>query len=135
MENFEINTQPNYSRNKKIVIIIWAVLMIVTAPAPEIFGENSSIAVASFYLTAIGSNFLVFAWCHYDSLERNQTLGIGWRVLIIFLGIFALLIYLYKSRGFKQGLISIGWTLLIFLGIVFVSALVATTADVIMAAK
>jgi len=55
-------------RNKRSLIFIHEIkkklqllsrrLMIVIAPAPEIFRVNSSIAVASFYLSAIGVNFL-----------------------------------------------------------------------------
>jgi hypothetical protein len=115
MESHETNANLNYSRNKIIVIIIGAVTLIISAIAPQIFGENSSVDVALYYISVIGTNFLVFAWTHYDSLERNQPLGVGWRFLIIFFSLFALLVYLFKTRGFKQGIKAIGWLLLIIL--------------------
>jgi hypothetical protein len=71
------------------------------------------------FLTIIGFNLLIFAWCHYDAIERNESFGAGWRLLIVLLGIFALFIYLLKTRGLKQGLISIGKTLLIVLAAAF----------------
>ncbi len=125
MENAETIDYTNYSRNKRIVIIIAAVLLVVDAPLSVIFGENSPLAQTFHYLTIFVINFLTFAWCHYDILERKQTLWTGWRLLIILLGIFALIIYLLKTRGFKQSLISIGWYLLILITASICSGLVA----------
>lgn len=125
MENAETIDYPNGPRNKRIVIIIAAVLLVADAPLSVILGENSPLAQTFHYLTIFAINFLTFAWCHYDSQEREQSLGMGWRFLIIFLGIFALIIYLLKTRGFKQGLISIGWYLLILITASICSGLVA----------
>lgn len=135
MENAETIDYPNYSRNKRIVIIIAVVLLIVDAPLAVILGENSPLAQTFHYLTIFAINFLTFAWCHYDILERKQTLRAGWRFLIIFLGIFALIIYLLKTRGFKQGLISIGWYILILLGASIGSGLAAGITFIIVGEK
>src|SRR5687767_1512424 len=102
-----------YTKNKRIVIIIGILLLILTSPL-NLFFDGNILNILDF-LTIIGINLIIFAWCHYDSLERNESFGAGWRLLIIFLGIFALFIYLLKTRGFKQGLASIGKTILILL--------------------
>lgn len=44
--------------------------------------------------------------------------------LLIIFGIFAALFYLFKSRGFKAGLIAIGKLILLFTGLVIVAAVV-----------
>lgn len=108
MENVETIDHSNCSRSKRIVIIIAVILVVADSPSPVIFGENSPQAQIINYLTILGINFFTFAWCHYDILEKKQPLWTGWRFLIFFLGIFALIVYLLKTRGFKQGLISIG---------------------------
>jgi hypothetical protein len=135
MENVETIDHSNYSRNKRIVIIIAVILIVAGSPSPVIFGENSPQSQTINYLTIFALNFLTFAWCHYDILERKQTLRTGWRFLIIFLGIFALIIYLLKTRGFKQGLISIGWYILILLGASIGSGLAAGIIFIIVGEK
>lgn len=122
MENY--NHGLNYSRNKRIIIIIGVLLLLLTTPL-DLFFEGKALEIFNF-LTIIGFNVVIFAWCHYDSLERNEPFGAGWRLLIIFLGIFALFIYLLKTRGFKQGLISIGKTLVILIVAVVGAAIVTT---------
>jgi hypothetical protein len=88
-----------------------------------ILGEKTSAAQLVDFLSIIGLNMLVFAWCHYDSLQRNQPFGKGWGFSILLFGSLALIIYLFKSRGFKQGAVSVGKALLIFLAMILSSTL------------
>jgi predicted ferric reductase len=60
---------------------------------------------------------LVLAWCYFDSLERRQPFHAWLRILILFFGVFALFIYLFQSRGFKQGVRSSGMALLSLAGL------------------
>jgi hypothetical protein len=120
----EINHDAIYSRNKRVIIITGILLLVITSPL-NLFFDEKSLQIVDL-LTVIGFNILIFAWCHYDSLERNEPFGAGWRLLIIILGIFALFIYLLKTRGFKQGLISIGKTLLILLLAIVVAGITTT---------
>ena len=108
----EINQNSIYSRNKRIIIVIGILLLVITSPL-NLFIDEKSLQIIDF-LTVVGFNIIIFSWCHYDSLERNEPFAAGWRLLIILLGIFALFIYLVKTRGFKQGLIAVGKTILIF---------------------
>jgi hypothetical protein len=50
-------------------------------------------------------------------VERRQPLYSWLRGVILFLGLFALFIYLFKSRGFKHGLLSSGLALLSLFGL------------------
>jgi len=74
-----------------------------------------------FHLIRLASiifiGLLVLAWCYFDSLERQQSLYPWLRIVIVFFGVFALFIYLFKSRGFKEGLRSSGMALLSLLGL------------------
>ena len=65
----------------------------------------------------IGISLLVLAWCHFDSVERHQSIYPWLRIVIVFFGLFALFIYLFKSRGFKQGMRSSGLALLSLSGL------------------
>jgi hypothetical protein len=129
MKNVEINNNSIYSRNKRIVIITGILLLVLTSPLTLFFDEKNLQIVD--ILTIIAVNLVFFAWCHYDSLERNETLGAGWRLLIIFLGIFAVFIYLLKTRGFKQGLIAIGKTLLIVFAAIIGTVITTTLVLII----
>jgi hypothetical protein len=123
------NHRSIYSRNKRTIIIVGVLLLLLTTPL-ELFFEGTTLEILNL-LTIIGFNVVIFAWCHYDSLERNESFGAGWRLLIIFLGIFALFIYLLKTRGLKQGLISIGKTLLIVLVAAIIAGVTTTLIIII----
>lgn len=130
MQSF--NNLNSYSRNKLIVIAVSVVLFIVTSPLLIVFGENNSVAQLINLLSAIFLNSLVFAWCYYDSLERNQSFGRGWKLAIVLFGVFALIVYLLKFRGFKHGLITLGKALLILLVMIIGSIIINTAILIIL---
>lgn len=68
-------------------------------------------------VSIIGIALLVLAWCYFDSLERHQPLYPWLRIVILIFGVFALFIYLFRSRGLKQGLRSSGLAILSLLGL------------------
>ena len=63
---------------------------------------------------------LVLAWCYFDNLERHQPFHVWLRIVILFFGVFALFVYLFKSRGFKQGVRSSGMAVLTLVGLFMV---------------
>ena len=64
---------------------------------------------------------LLFGWCYYDALERNQPLSRGFRVVLIMFGVIGLFVYLFKSRGLIQGLRASGLALLGIVGILLLT--------------
>ena len=75
----------------------------------------------------IGIALLVLAWCYFDAYERHQLFYPWLRIIILLFGVFALLIYLFKSRGLKHGARSAGLAVLFCVamtGIALASALV-----------
>jgi hypothetical protein len=105
-----IDTHP-----KRIVLLVAGVFsailgLLVVLLEPDHRGVTKLISLTSISL-------LVLAWCHFDSVERRQPLYPWLRGVILFLGLFALFIYLFKSRGFKHGLRSSGLALLSLSGL------------------
>lgn len=134
MENVESVSAADYAGKKRAVIIIAAALNVLSTPLPLFVDETSAEFKLINLLTLIAFNLLTFVWIHYDSAERNQSLSAAWRMLIVFFGIFALLVYLLKSRGFKRGWLAVGKALSIFLGIAVVSIIAFVTAVLILQA-
>jgi hypothetical protein len=72
----------------------------------------------------VGYVVALILWIHADARERNIPLSAGFRLAVIFLGLFTLTYYLFRSRGFKGGFISIGWLLLYFIALLVLSIIV-----------
>ncbi len=104
-----------YQRRKRKVIVAAAVFSLLLGP-PSILYENTAQVHALDIISFIGFGVLMFAWCFYDSLERNKPLSSSFRLLLIIFGMFALIAYLLKSRGLMKGLLAIGTALLLLLG-------------------
>jgi|SRR5215213_4996620 len=134
MENVESDSPTDYAGKKRNIIIIAAVLFILNAPLSLIMGEQSPQSKLINFLILITLNILVFAWIYYDGVERNRPLGVAWRFLVIFFGIFALLIYLLKSRGFKKGSIAVGKALLIIAAILLTATVAVVIVSIILEA-
>ncbi len=124
MHNIESNPDTNYKNQKRIVLIAVSffalfntvILLVVDKPPYD---------QIVFALGSVGFGMLILWWCKIDSEERNINLGPGFRFLLILFGIFALIAYLFKSRGFKKGLIATGYTLLFWIIVSTVNAFVA----------
>ena len=89
-----------------------------------LFGENSNHGLVRF-ITYACIGILVLAWCQFDSLERRQRLYPWLRWVIVIFGVFALFIYLFKSRGLKDGMRASGLALLSLSGLLVVMLLSA----------
>jgi hypothetical protein len=84
-------------------------------------------ATATFQLVdfafAIFFSVAVFLWCQIDARERGTTVGPGFGIALVIFGPLALIYYFFRSRGFKPGLIAIGWMLLFALGVIVASSI------------
>ena len=108
------------SRSKRTVLLVAASFAAILGPLMVLSFE----AVGNFrivrFVSIVGISLLVLAWCYFDSLERHQPLYPRLRLVILIFGVFALFIYLFKSRGLKQGIVSSGIALLSLLGLVVI---------------
>ncbi len=131
MEEIRTNAPTGSWQRKRMVLIVAAVFSALLAPFLVIFDEGTLQSRIVDFVSVIGFGILMLGWCYFDSLERREPLGTGFRVLIVIFGLPALFIYLIKSRGFAQGLRSIGKALLFCVGmflIMMVSAFGVATA-------
>jgi hypothetical protein len=83
-------------------------------------GNNQIEQIISLPIT-IGYGVLTLFWCKMDADERNENVSARFRFLVVIFGVFALVYYLFKSRGLKKGFISFGYALLFFVVLVLVS--------------
>jgi hypothetical protein len=99
------------------VLVIAAVFAVVLGPLIVLPNETSPQFHVVRFASLICTSLLVLAWCYFDSVERRQPFYPWLRIVILIFGLFALFIYLFKSRGLKQGMRSSGLALLSLLGL------------------
>ncbi len=126
MESLDSNSSSGYQKNKRNVIIGAVIFNILINVVSLRFEGNFSVEQTLTFISVIGTGFCILLWCNLDSDERNEKLRAGFRFLLVLFGVFALIVYLFKSRGFKRGLIAVGYLLLVFAGYVLASAFVLT---------
>lgn len=77
-----------------------------------IFDDDKGFSrIIDIFLT-LGLNIFAFAWCRNDAGERGYKLHRFFSYAVVILGTLALLYYLFRSRGFRRGLVSTGWLVL-----------------------
>jgi len=111
-------------RPKYTVLLLAGVFSAILGLFFVLFDEGSNhgvVRLVSFTCIAI----LVLAWCQFDSLERRQRLYPWLRLVIVVFGVFALFIYLFKSRGLKKGMRASGLALLTLSGLTVIMLLSA----------
>ena len=92
-----------------------------------VFGENQAVTFANLIL-GILVNVLALMWAKLDAEERSYELSRHFTLAVVVFGIFAIIYYLFRSRGMTGGLVTFG--LLILYIVVTVFALALTTAIV-----
>ena len=106
-----------FSQPKQIILIIVALFSVLMTSLMVIFDIGTPQHNLFRITDVLGLGILIFAWTYYDSIERNQPISPRLRILLVIFGAFALIYYLFKSRGFKNGLIAIGKLLLVWIGL------------------
>lgn len=98
-----------------------------------IFEDHRGISRVVDVMGTLGLNILAFAWCRIDSRERGYKLHRYFSYAVVILGTLALLYYLFRSRGFRRGLVSTGWLVLYILLCLVAALIVATVILVVLA--
>jgi len=86
---------------KRTVLLATVIYAALTGPLLVLVSEEI-LGLVRFALL-IGDALFVLAWCYFDAEERNKPFHSGWRIAIVVFGVLALFIYLFTSRGAKQG--------------------------------
>ena len=108
-------------RPKRTVLIASAIFATVIGPALLSLEDNTPQLRMVKWVGLICTSLLVLAWCYFDSVERRAPFYPWLRVVILFFGLFALFIYLFKSRGFSGGLRAAGRAVLWCIGLLAVA--------------
>ncbi len=130
MEMPQINTPNEYKASNKRNVLCAILALAVGSTLVDWMAAGSMIVyqVTSIF-TAIGYVVGTLIWCHIDARDRNVPLGQGFRILVILLGPIALIYYLFKSRGFTRGIISVAW----MVGFILTIFVIATIENIILA--
>ena len=103
-------------------VVFSAVMGIPLAFVPENSGAETLFGLVS----TIGCGVLVLMWCQFDSFLHGRRLGTPFRILVVLFGLFALVPYLFWSRGPARGIRAIGLAFAFIVGLAVVAALTAT---------
>ena len=115
------------SEKRKILFIYIPLVAFASMMSGIVFGENQAVTFANLIL-GILVNVLALMWAKLDAEERSYELSRHFTLAVVVFGIFAIIYYLFRSRGMTGGLVTFG--LLILYIVVTVFALAITTAIV-----
>ena len=90
-----------------------------------VFEEHKGFSLLVDIALALGLNIFELMWCRMDSRERGYELHRHFTFAVVIFGVLALLYYLFRSRDFREGLISIGWLVLYVIALLVVSSVVS----------
>jgi len=121
-----------HDRRKRTVLLIALVYSALVGVFLVLAQETGIHLPLIRLMSFICMNLLVLAWCYFDSAERHRALYPWLRTVIVIFGVFALFIYLLKSRGPKEGLLSSGLALLSLVGFVVVMLTSAITSALLL---
>lgn len=133
METTEPNVEGNPAHSKTLcLIMMFAVAVIDTVSAvlqPEVTPLSNLLHLSG----GIMLNILLFAWCYYDAREKRFSLGAGWKIAIVLLGVLALIPYLFSSRGFLGGLKAVGLAIVLAITMLFAVTMIGVILEYLVA--
>lgn len=94
-------------------------------------GENGIAAVANVAL-GIVLNVLALMWAKIDAAERQYELSRYFTMAVVIFGVFAIVYYLFRSRGSSGGLISTGWMVLYAVAIIVALSLISAIITIVL---
>jgi len=115
------------AEKRKILFIYIPLVAFASMMSGIVFGENQAVTFTNLIL-GILVNVLALMWAKIDAEERSYELSRHFTLAVVVFGIFAIIYYLFRSRGMTGGLVTFG--LLILYIVVMVFALAITTAIV-----
>ena len=113
----EALTRQSVWRPKRTVLLVSALFSAALGPLIVLANEATLQFRVIRWASILCISLLVLAWCYFDSLEQRQTFHAWVRIAVLFFGMFALFVYLFQSRGLKQGIRSSGMALISLLGL------------------
>ncbi len=116
-------TPAAFVREKRLLLFVYIpTFLLVCLTAIMVLGEP---AAGVFDLAfSVGANFWAFAWVRIDSRQKGYKLHRLFPYAIIIFGFFALIYYLFRSRGLSSGFVALGFLVLYIVATLLVTGLV-----------
>ena len=115
------------AEKRKILFIYIPLVAFASMMSGIVFGENQAVTFTNLIL-GILVNVLALMWAKIDAEERSYELSRHYTLAVVVFGIFAIIYYLFRSRGMTVGFVTFG--LLILYIVVMAFALAIATAIV-----
>lgn len=131
MEEFAEPVSP-HERAKRGILIGMLGLTVLSTIGLWLATDNELLIGVVTMIGAIGYSIGTLLWCQVDSVEHEIPLSTGIRIAIILIAFIAVPYYLFKSRGAREGAISLGFAFVFYLLIILVASvatLILSIAD------
>lgn len=102
----------DHKREKLIVLAGLTIFWFISSFVNLVAAQDGPAFSLILLLSAIGWGVGILFWCKIDAEERGEQLTTPLQIVIVGFGIFALIYYLFKTRGREGGVRAIGWLLL-----------------------
>ena len=112
------------AEKRKILFIYIPLVAFASMMSGIVFGENQSVTFANLIL-GILVNVLALMWAKLDAEERSYELSRHFTLAVVVFGIFAIIYYLFRSRGMSGGLVTFG-LLILYIGATFLALIVVS---------
>jgi hypothetical protein len=118
---------------QKILFIYIPLVAFASMMTGIVYREEQAVGLANLIL-GIVLNVLALLWARIDADERQYELSIFFTLAVVLFGIFAIIYYLFRSRGASGGLISTGWMILYMVGTLFALVIISTIVTFLLVA-
>ena len=125
------NTSVTFCTPKRVVLLQTLVFSIVIAILSAGFIRNSFITGILSIINVLGWGVCILAWIKADSRLRGYALHRHFPLIVVIFGTVALIYYLFRSRGFVQGLVGLAYFVLFALLTLTVSIISAMIVMII----
>lgn len=130
MESAGQGTRSVYQLYQQRIIISALIISALTGP-PFFLIESRGSLIALVAGMFIADQILIYAWCYFDSLERDEPLPLNFRINLALLGPFALFVYLIGSRGFKESIPYLMGAALLIIGMALAMTVTGVASHII----
>lgn len=95
-------------RQKRLLLFVYfPIVLLVFLIAATLISEKFVRGIDVLF--AIAANIAAFAWIRIDSRERRYPLHRLFPYAVVIFGTLALFYYIFRSRGFVDGMSAMGW--------------------------
>jgi heme/copper-type cytochrome/quinol oxidase subunit 4 len=119
---------------KRAIIFIYIPLLAFASMMFDVVANGNDVIRVADVVSAIVLNVLALMWAKTDADEKGYELSQFFTLAVVLFGVFAILYYLFRSRGASDGLISTGWLVLYGVTLAVVLGLTAGIVTMILVA-